>query len=851
MITHNESIKSLSIGYLKALFLCCAFLAIGWVAFGDKNSPLKTAQSHQCGPISDTVTWGDIQRCFAHVEPEPETPEPEPPVIPVDPGLPPLAAGCAASTLAQLQECIKSDTQVSIANDIAVSGCPTRILVNNVNNLTLNGNGFTITRTAGQQDCTLLNIVNSSNVEINQLAFNDNPNVAPCAVGDKCARMIEVTDSSNVAFIKSSIKYAKSYTIYTTRVNGFKFIESELSDAGILGLYIGHGDNPSSNVVISNSVFRRNATNAVAVLGGTEVEISNNIFDNNHREGRWPVSAQYGEGFTGGGQLYLARGSNVQVTGNTFENGRCDNCKGGVHAIELSEPNRSTSLFDITISGNEIAAHTGSNIYTNVGAVVADLVIDNTVPSTPVTPMTSCQVQAGTLSAAVTEYNKSCTLPRKDCDPVDGVWICSSDTITSTTKLIVDVAPPTTQSASLRIEAESVPLTAGWKNLGDGSITWVNNVVAERYTDAQRNEDAHLIYNINVPVSGVYRFNVRAKTGQIFNAAEPPNDFWVRVGNHNWFKVWYRRDGNWQDGATVSGELGHEQGKHLLDFQLSAGPNTVIISGRSRGAVIDWWELLPQGFTVGSLTNPAAIAVGGAPDNNVLLSLHMDHWPDQDDMQYAVAAKMVMDKLDYKYMAVNGTYGENSNDPPHLQFIDDSVPHMRALFPTHLDAHNNLNGTVQTMADRWSAQIRAGGSVVISEGGTSDKTARALRLMPNDVDKKKITVYQHSAGKGAFNEDKAKPENLTYVKSVTNYRAVPNGNIGGNGSADFQEPASSAMCKRFMARAKTSKYGTQWTNAYNKIGDTRKCDMSDTVSLLAGIGDTSTKTFDDFVVRYF
>jgi len=52
----------------------------------------------------------------------------------------------------------------------------------------------------------------------------------------------------------------------------------------------------------------------------------------------------------------------------------------------------------------------------------------------------ACTATGNTLSAAVKAYGNSCSVARKDCDPVDGGWMCSSQTIGSSSPS--GAAPP-------------------------------------------------------------------------------------------------------------------------------------------------------------------------------------------------------------------------------------------------------------------------------------------------------------------------------------------------------------------------------------------------------------------------
>jgi hypothetical protein len=722
-----------------------------------------TAHAHICDELTGTTTIDDIRQCMDWRHD-----------VVVE------SNSCTAGTADELRSCVSAGGSVSITADITVSSCPAVIDVQGKTGVTINGNGHTILRTSVHRQCSLVDVRNSSNVSINDLTLDDDSRVRACVVGDNCPRMVHVRDSSRVSFDSVDIANGKGYVVYTSAVRGFTFKDGSLHNSGVLGMYIGHGSTPSTDVVISGSMFTGNSTNALAVLGASNVQITGNTFLRNHNRGQWPVAPQFGYGMTGGGQVYIARASNVLIEGNTITDGSCSNCRGGIHGIELSEPNKTDSVRDVTITGNEIARNTGQPIYTNAGSRVDGLVVD---------------------TAAVTPE-----IPAKE--------------------------PAKEPANVLKVEAESVPLSVGWINRGD-HIEWIGPT--EYYLLSQRKDESNLTYTFQVPKAGKYRLNMRARTGTIFNAKEPGNDFWLQLPGKPWIKVWFNRDGNWHEDAI--GEQGATKSRELLDMTLPAGPVTITLSGRSRGAVIDYLTLEPQGFEVGSVDKD-------------LLILNYDSWPDQDDHQAVLMAAYIVDKLNLNPFVVVGAHGENN---PHLSFIPGSQYHWRSVFPATLDAYTKKDQSVETVAILIAEKLRNGGKVSIAEGGPSDFTARVLRYVLAEypaADLKRISVYQHSTGATAFNEAKTLPANLAFVKQRTTYVPVPNGNIGGNGSADFQEPASSPMCQRFMQQVLTGPYAAQWQRAYSIIGDARKCDASDAVELLAIVGDKTTLTFDDFLREY-
>lgn len=722
-----------------------------------------TAHAHVCSPLSDQTTIAEIRECMDW----------QPDAIPDN-------ASCVASTAGELRSCLDIGGFVSLSKDIEYAGCPTLINVQSQSDIVLNGNGHTILRTGGHRQCSLVDIKSSQRIMINDLTLDDDARVAPCVVADNCPRMIHVRDSSNVTFDGVHVLNGKGYVIYTDNVQGFGFSNGSLKNSGVLGMYIGHGDNISTYVNIIGNTFTDNSTNALAVLGADNVQINGNTFQRNHNRGQWPVAPRYGTGLTGGGQVYIARASNVTITDNIISDGSCSNCRGGIHGIELSEPNKVDSVRDVIISGNTIERNTGQSIYTNQGSRVDGLIV-NLAPVTPTTPATG-------------------------------------------------------SANSLKIEAESVALTDGWINRGEW-IEWIGNT--ELYLLSQRRDASNLTFTFSIPKAGKYRLNFRAKVGTIFNQAEPGNDYWLKLPGKDWIKVYFNRDGSWTEDAI--GEQGASHSRELLDMTLPAGPVTITLSGRSRGAILDYVTLEPQGVEVGSAVD--------------LIIINTDMWPDRDDIQYITASKSVVDTLGLDPIVVVGTYGEDPSDRPHMTFIPGAVEFTLSIYPAALDAHNDKQGSASTVADAIIATLSAGYKVSISEGGTSDQTARVLRIVEQrnpSLNLKQVSVYQHSTGATAFNENKALPANLAYVKAKATYVNVPNGNIGGNGSADFQEPESSSMCQRFMTRARSSVYGNQWQQAFTTLGNepARRCDMSDLVSLLAIVGDTQSVTFDNFSEIY-
>jgi hypothetical protein len=336
----------------------------------------------------------------------PEIPTPSEPLIPAqpaddDPGVqttvPILASDCVVRSLSDLRSCVDSAQgieRINIQSNLSCTQstcCPTGgalLRFHEVGNLTIEGNGHKLLRSGGQRHCSLLDITQSRNVVLNNWTLDDDVTVAPCVVAEECPRMLHIRSSSDVTLSKMNIRNGKSYVIYVQQVNGFNFLNSSLTNSGVLGLYVGHDGKPSTNVRIQHSTFNDNQTNALALLGVsgsslTDNIVSNNTFRRNHWRGQWAVEARYGTGFTGGGQMYIAQASGLTVSDNLIEDGYCENCfvqqhmGSGVSGIELAIPGRN-SVTNTLITNNVVNNHDAWGIFVNQGSSLdGSVVISN------------------------------------------------------------------------------------------------------------------------------------------------------------------------------------------------------------------------------------------------------------------------------------------------------------------------------------------------------------------------------------------------------------------------------------------------------------------------------------------
>ena len=363
---------------------------------GQKSDPvlitLTTANFQP--PIKRVQSDPTIGGATAEIAPAPPTPQiavvptvqadatPEPTIISAN------SNNCVASNMSSLLSCVQNANayeQIDFQNSIQCTNncCPSNealLKLHGVDKLQIVGHGHRLTRSSNQRQCSLLDIENSNNIQFASLTLDDDQSTAGCQVTERCPRMLHIKRSSNIAFNDIHIKHGKGYAVYVQEVNGFKFEHSSLENSGVLGMYIGHSGNASRNVQIQHSLFADNQTNGLALLGVTgswvgENRVENNVFVRNHRRGQWAVAPQYGTGFTGGGQLYVAQANNVTVNNNTVLDGYCDNCyvqrtyRSGVTGIELGIPNKPT-VSNVEITNNRVINHDAKGVSVNSNSAV-------------------------------------------------------------------------------------------------------------------------------------------------------------------------------------------------------------------------------------------------------------------------------------------------------------------------------------------------------------------------------------------------------------------------------------------------------------------------------------------------
>lgn len=369
---------------------------------------------------------------------------------------------CLADSLETLQNCARSASEVDairLTADLTCTGSSccaagsALVRLHGLDGLQINGQGHRIKRQSGHRQCSLLEIKNSRNIHLLDLQLDDDESVTGCQVHDRCPRMIFVEGSSDISFQRMAVSHSKGYAIYIQKVDGFRFLESSLLNSGVLGLYVGHGSNHASrNVVVRDSLFIRNQTNALALLGvvGSEPDdnkIIGNVFIANHRRGQWRVAPRYGEGFTGGGQVYIAEANNVLVKDNVVASGFCENCfvqghqYSGVSGIEIGLPGQS-SVRDLAIRQNRIVGNDAWGIYQNQNSPLSHSVeisgnelLNNSRAIRTTGPQTSNNIESDT--SVVIDWEQD--------EPRSAQWQRSTQCVSSTEQ----VRPHCDRSSSL------------------------------------------------------------------------------------------------------------------------------------------------------------------------------------------------------------------------------------------------------------------------------------------------------------------------------------------------------------------------------------------------------------------
>jgi hypothetical protein len=224
-----------------------------------------------------------------------------------------------------------------------------------------------------------------------------------------------------------------------------------------------------------------------------------------------------------------------------------------------------------------------------------------------------------------------------------------------------------------------------------------------------------------------------------------------------------------------------------------------------------------------------------------LLSLHYDHAPDKDDGQSAAADRTILqalfgaDWIKRHVVAVSGAHGKNGGE-----FDAGSDRVMDVVWNDcggWLAGHGRHDEVVRELAGRWGAVLEAGGDVWVKEGGQSDITAKAVRLLrdrlPRVTPSSRVHVVQHSG----WNEEQTTDAALDYTQQHTHYVRIRDANQYLNVKGGDQA---------FVAVATAHPvFGPGWKAAFAYYPPEERLDFSDTGELMhiLGLGEMSIDAF--------
>ncbi len=192
-----------------------------------------------------------------------------------------------------------------------------------------------------------------------------------------------------------------------------------------------------------------------------------------------------------------------------------------------------------------------------------------------------------------------------------------------------------------------------------------------------------------------------------------------------------------------------------------------------------------------------------------LLLVQLDCKTDVDDLHTAAALITLMSHSsfsDVSYHAVAGTYGIQEglyvppNDLMQLAFEDNWT-----------DAHNNLKPAVEKVKVIVKRHINKGGKIWIAEAGQSDFTADLIKAILKETPELDIAKYFNVVQHSDWNEKVTDPDKLSFVKEVSSYHKIPDGNAVGNGTPGFRTPTYG----EWKTKLKNKKLLEIWQLAYD------------------------------------
>lgn len=320
---------------------------------------------------------------------------------------------------------------------------------------------------------------------------------------------------------------------------------------------------------------------------------------------------------------------------------------------------------------------------------------------------------------------------------------------------------------------------------------------------------------------------------------------------------WSPSAGGYRLVATAYNESNRILARRTIQFQVTGSTTDAVTPGTTPS------DTAPSDTTPPG-TDSTSSRFNGSRD---LISLHFDHCADPDDGHAAAADRSIIEAEGIplaRVHVVSGTYGIQPD-----RYQDDSEAVMDASWSRNgwLNADADWNRAVSETVTAWSRTLDAGGHIWIAEGGQSDFTTEVVQELQMEysanITRTRIHLVQH----GEWNERYTTAQDLSYVRSETDYIRISDGNYAGNGTAGLHLKYSSSRDEidRFMQTAEShGTFGRMWTAAFgyldprvgyprnDPIANYRKLDFSDSVELLyiLGIGTNSVSDCATFANRF-
>lgn len=461
----------------------------------------------------------------------------------------------------------------------------------------------------------------------------------------------------------------------------------------------------------------------------------------------------------------------------------------------------------------------GSRNIVHLGCTAAAVALLSTAPSGAALAQSACSVTGAngdSLSATRALFADACPgQQRRDCDLIGGRWQCSTEVIGSAAPGIS--ATPVSDSAPAPAPTPApAPAPTPAPTPAPAPVPVENGVCFSPRSNSV--SAARLAFAESCP--GFERRD-----------CDPVGDGWVCSSG--------------VIGGSAPGVVSTTTPQVTVD-EIPTDSGSSSDTGNDDGSTSDGASPNPPATPA---PQPVSRDIGRLAANDLLV-LHFDNCPDLDDGHAIAANYSVLQSVNFTNLSVaNGTCGDNIRN----RFQSGSTALVRAIFgSTVLDVAGARNASRDAAAERWAATLANGGDVWIAEGGPADFTADVLQRIDNlypQLDLKRVFVVQHSSG-DRFNEQQT--VQISSVRNLASYVTIPDGNLSGNGSADFRQQSSA-----FVSAARSSRFQREWELAFdyldpscNPSTPTCKLDFSDTVELLYIIGDSTTDNVNEFADRY-